>query len=217
MSCYRGVLFDLDGTLLDTLVDLANSMNAALDRMGFAGHSVKAYRYFVGDGSEILARRVLPPANRDEETVSRCIAEFFAEYSRRWDEHTRPYPGIPELLDGLTGRGIKMVILSNKKDELTKLTVARLLPSWHFDTVAGAKPDVPKKPDPTAALLLAEGLDLHPGEILYLGDTNTDMRTAVSAGMHPVGALWGFRTEEELRTSGARNVIARPQDLLAFF
>lgn len=110
-----------------------------------------------------------------------------------------------------------MVILSNKKDELTKLTVARLLPAWHFDAVAGAKPDMPKKPDPTAALLLAEGLDLQPGEILYLGDTNTDMRTAVSAGMHPVGALWGFRTEEELRTNGARNVIARPQDLLAFF
>lgn len=215
-SC-RGVLFDLDGTLLDTLLDLANSMNAALGHLGFAGHPVEAYRYFVGDGSEVLARRVLPPASRREETIARCLAEFLAEYGRHWDENTRPYPGVPEMLDGLSARGIKTAVLSNKKHELTQLTVARLLPEWRFDAVAGAKPEVPRKPDPTAALRLAEELRLEPGEFLYLGDTNTDMQTAVRAGMHPVGALWGFRTEEELRASGARSVIAHPQDLLAFF
>jgi phosphoglycolate phosphatase len=195
ITSYRGVLFDLDGT----------------------GHPVEAYRYFVGDGTEILARRVLPPECRDERTTARCAAEFLAEYGRRWNNHTRPYPGIPGLLDGLAGRGIRMAILSNKKHELTELTVARLLPAWRFDAVAGARPDVPTKPDPTAAIRIAAGLRLPPREILYLGDTNTDMQTAVGAGMHPVGALWGFRTEEELRSSGARTVISRPQDLLAFF
>lgn len=216
LSC-RGVLFDLDGTLLNTLLDLANSMNAALSRLGFAGHPVEAYRYFVGDGSEVLARRALPPASRKEETIARCLAEFLAEYGRRWDENTRPYPGVPELLDGLSERRIRMAILSNKKHELTQLAVTRLLPRWRFDAVAGAKPEVPRKPDPTAALRLIEELRLEPDKVLYLGDTNTDMQTAVGAGMHPVGALWGFRTEEELRASGARSVIARPQDLLAFF
>jgi phosphoglycolate phosphatase len=217
MSSYHGVLFDLDGTLLDTLLDLAHSMNEALDRLGFAGHPVEAYRYFVGEGTDILASRALPPASRNERTVARCVAEFLAEYSRRWDEHTRPYPGIPELLDALSARGIRMAILSNKKHELTELAVARLLPAWRFAAVAGAKADVPRKPDPTAALRLAGELQLPPAEIVYLGDTKTDMQTAVGAGMQPVGALWGFRTEEELRTSGARTVIARPQDLAVFF
>ncbi|MDA8164847.1 MAG: HAD family hydrolase [Desulfobacteraceae bacterium] len=217
MSRFRGVIFDLDGTLLDTLLDLANSMNAALRGLGFAPHPVDGYRTMVGEGSEVLARRALPPASRDEATVARCVAAFLAEYSRRWNEHTRPYPGIPELLDILSDRRIRMTILSNKKQELTELTVARLLPSWRFDAVAGARPDVPKKPDPTAALRLAAELRLSPGEILYLGDTNTDMQTATGAGMHPVGALWGFRTEEELRTSGARAVVAHPRDLAVFF
>mgnify|MGYP001110121513 CR=1 FL=1 len=215
-NSFGGVLFDLDGTLLDTLEDLANSMNTALHRLGFEGHPVADYRYYVGDGTEILARRVLPPTHRNERTVEQCVEAMLAEYQKRWHEKTRPYTGVPDLLDALMARRIPMAILSNKKHEFTQLTVSRLLPNWQFTAVVGAKPGVPKKPDPTAALQIAADLHLQPENLLYVGDTNTDMQTATAAGMYPVGALWGFRTEEELRATGAKAIIARPQDLLPY-
>jgi phosphoglycolate phosphatase len=211
---FNAVLFDLDGTLLDTLEDLADSMNNVLNRFGFPGHAVEAYKYFVGDGMENLARRALPENHRDEATVARCVAAMREEYGTRWAEKTHPYQGIPELLDALTARGIKMAVLSNKPDDFTKVIVTRLLPHWRFELVVGARPSMPKKPDPAAAVELAERLGIPPRGFLYLGDTNTDMQTAGAAGMYPVGVLWGFRTADELTASGAKVLIEHPTDLL---
>ncbi len=211
---YVAVVFDLDGTLLDTIEDLANSMNSVLSRFGFPGHDAEVYKYFVGDGVEKLVIRALPEDSRDETTVARCVSAMREEYGKRWAEKTRPYEGVPELLDSLTDRGIKMIVLSNKPDDFTKLVVANLLPSWRFELVVGARPSVPKKPDPAAALEIAERLEIPPQEFLYLGDTNTDMKTASAAGMYPVGALWGFRTADELIANGAEVVIEKPIDLL---
>jgi len=211
----KAVLFDLDGTLLDTIEDLADSMNVVLTRMGFPTHSVAAYKYHVGDGVRELAVRVLPQDHQDEETIKKCIAAMRQEYGNRWDKKTRPYPGIPELLDALTARGIKMAVLSNKPDATTKVVVAKLLPWWRFDVVAGERAGIPRKPDPGAALSIAEQLGIAPQEWLYLGDTNTDMKTAVAARMYPVGALWGFRTADELLASGAKVLVKYPVDLLA--
>ena len=211
---YRAVLFDLDGTLLDTLEDLADSTNAALAALGFPPHPVDEYRTLVGDGIRNLALRALPDGRRDDATVDRCIRLTREEYGRRWDAKTRPYPGVPELLDELARRGVRMAILSNKPDAATGEVVAKLLPRWQFDVVRGAREGVPLKPDPAAALEVAEALGAAPAEVLYLGDTNTDMRTARAAGMRAVGALWGFRTAEELQTAGAQDLVARPQDLL---
>lgn len=207
---FQAVLFDLDGTLLDTLADLANSMNAVLERSGYPTHPVDAYRHFVGDGMEVLVRRVLPEGARTEEIVATCLADMRAEYGRRWAETTRLYPGVAELLDGVAARGVPMVVLSNKPDEFTRLTVAQLLAPWHFAVVRGMGPDTPAKPDPTGALAVAASVGVAPEAVLYLGDTATDMQTAVAAGMFALGVSWGFRDRAELEANGARQVIDAP-------
>ena len=214
MTAYKAILFDLDGTLLDTLADLSNSMNSVLERSGWPTHGQERYKYLIGDGVENLVRQALPESRRDETTVAACIHAMREEYGRRWAETTRPYPGVPEMLAALAARNISMAILSNKMDDFAQLTVARLLPGWPFQRVQGALPGVPKKPDPTAALSIAAALDLSPAEVLYLGDTGTDMATAVAAGMVPVGVLWGFRPAEELTAHGAQFLLKEPGDLL---
>jgi phosphoglycolate phosphatase len=211
---YRAVLFDLDGTLLDTLRDIADSMNSVLAHFGFPQHEVEAYKYFVGDGIEALAIRALPEDHRDEVIVDKIIARMGQEYSTQWANSTRPYQGIPELLDVLTGLGIKMAILSNKPQSFVELMVSRLLPQWRFELVLGASPPLPRKPDPTGALQIAKQMNIRPVEFLYLGDSAVDMKTATAANMYPVGALWGFRMAAELLSGGARVLIQHPSHLL---
>ncbi|MHC4223951.1 MAG: HAD family hydrolase [Planctomycetota bacterium] len=208
------VMFDLDGTLLDTLEDLADSMNAVLERLGLPCHPVEAYKHFVGDGMPNLVRRALPDDRRDGAAIELGSQAMREEYSERWRAKTRPYDGVPGMLDGLIERGLKVTILSNKPDDFTKMTVEALLPDWRFHVVRGVLPDVPRKPDPTAALRIANELGIAPMRFLYCGDTDTDMKTAVAAGMVPLGALWGFRDEAELRAAGASVLLERPEDLL---
>jgi phosphoglycolate phosphatase len=211
---YKSIIFDLDGTLLDTLEDIATSTNRVLGQFGFPQHSIESYKYFVGEGMENLATRVLPVSYRNATKVAEMVTLINAEYSQHWADTTCPYKGIPELLQELTNLGIKMAVLSNKPDHFTKQMVSYLLPNWRFELVLGARPHVPKKPDPTAALEIAEYLNISPGECLYLGDTDIDMMTAKAAGMYPIGALWGFRTAEELLTNGAEKLILNPLDVL---
>ena len=214
---FEAVLFDLDGTLLDSIEDLTDSMNIVLDGFGFPGHDAEVCKYFVGDGVEMFALRALPENRRDEATVAQCVAEMRAEYSKRWSLKTRPYDGIPELLDDLTLRNLKLAVLSNKPEESTKEMVAELLSKWQFYPVAGARPAVPKKPDPILAIEISQQLRVPADKFLYLGDTGTDMKTARGAGMFPVGALWGFRTAEELKDTGAEVLVAHPSEVLQFF
>lgn len=211
---WNAVLFDLDGTLLDTLEDLADSTNAVLEKMGFLPHDVDDYRFFVGDGVYNQARRALPEGRRDPETVRRCVEGIRSEYARRWANKTEPYEGVPEMLDALQERDIPTAILSNKDEEFTLTVVGRLLAGWRFAVVRGARPDVPLKPDPRAALEVADELGADPEDVLYLGDTNTDMKTARAAGMYAVGVTWGFRPADELQASGAQALIEHPCDLL---
>jgi phosphoglycolate phosphatase len=208
------VIFDLDGTLLDTIEDLADTMNAVLARFGHPEHPVDAYRTFVGDGVGVLVQRAFPPHARDEATVRAGGLVMREEYAKRFDVKTRPYPGIPETLDALFKRKLPVAILSNKPDDFAQVTVERLLPGYPFTFVVGSKPDVPKKPDPTAALKLAADLGIPPAEILYVGDTNTDMLTAKSAGMFAAGASWGFRDAVELRANGADVILEEPTEIL---
>jgi phosphoglycolate phosphatase len=211
----QAVLFDLDGTLLDTLEDLADAANAVLSTLGYPSHPVAAYRYFVGDGVETLMRRALPPAAAsDGEILRRAIRLQRSEYADRLFAKTRPYPGVLELLAELKQLGILMAILSNKPDPAVDEVVRHYFPEVRFTVVRGVRPGVPVKPDPGSALQVAGEMGIPPADFLYLGDTNTDMRTAIGAGMLPVGALWGFRTEEELLESGAAKLIARPGELI---
>ncbi len=212
---YRAILFDLDGTLLNTLEDLLNSVNRGLTLLGLPRHGSDTFKYFVGEGREEMAARALPPDRRDPATLKKLVDFINEDYAAHWSDHTCLYPGISNLLDELTRRGLKMNVLSNKPDNFTKEMVDRLLSCWNFENVFGALPGVPKKPDPTQALRIARKLDITPSAFIYMGDSDTDMQTAVNAGMYPVGALWGFRTAAEIRAGGAQALIEYPMDLLA--
>jgi phosphoglycolate phosphatase len=176
---------------------------------------VASYRTFVGDGVVALVRRALPEDRRgDEDFVEKMVARMRSQYSQRWDAKTRPYQGVAELLAGLEEKRIAKAVLSNKPHDFTQLCVSRLLPDWKFDAVVGVSDDVPPKPDATGVRKITEQLNLSPSEFLYLGDTDTDMNTAVAAGMYAVGAGWGFRSAEELLGNGAAVVVSKPQDVL---
>jgi len=214
---YKAVIFDLDGTLLDTIEDLADSMNFVLESAGFRGYPAEDYKYFVGSGMRHLITRVLPEHVQTEENIEYFQAKIEEEYRKRSNIRTKPYKGIPELLKGLEASGIPMSVLSNKPHDLTVLTINEYFPGHRFAAILGARPDVPKKPDPASALGIASILNLPPSEIVYLGDTGIDMMTSKAAGMFAVGALWGFRTADELVENGADALIEKPEDLLGFF
>ncbi len=211
---FQAVLFDLDGTLLDTIDDIRDSMNLVLQHMGHAGHPREAYKYFVGNGMEVLASKALPPETRNQSTIARCVTLMRQEYGRRWHQRTRPYGGIMELLAKLRDLGMRLAVLSNKPHDLTLAAVEHFFPGHPFTIVQGAKDDIPRKPDPTGALLVAKVLAVDPPATLYLGDTSIDMQTARAAAMYPVGAAWGFRTREELQASGAAVIIGHPLELI---
>lgn len=211
---YKAVIFDLDGTLLDTLDDLGDSMNSVLSRHGYPTHDLGAYRYFVGNGMRNLVKRALPENKRDSASVDQGLLELRGEYAKRWADKTKPYPGIPELLDALTVKGVKLAVLSNKPDKFSNDIVKQLLRNWSFYPVYGEREGIPIKPDPAGALEIAKILELRPEDFLYIGDTGVDMKTAASAGMYAVGVLWGFRDAEELRNNGANMIIADPLEIL---
>jgi len=211
---YKAVIFDLDGTLLDTLEDLGNAGNRVLTARGFPTHKIDAYRYFIGDGATTLITRALPEEKRSDEIISTCLEEYRQDYSRNWNVNTKPYDGVAEMLDTLVTHGFKLAILSNKPHEFTKLCVSGLLSNWTFDAVFGQREAIPRKPDPAGALKIAKELKIPPSDFLYLGDTAIDMKTAIAANMFPVGALWGFRSAEELQKSGAQVLLKRPMDIM---
>lgn len=206
----RAVIFDLDGTLLDSLADIGGAMNEALQARGWPTHPLGAYLRFVGEGVEKLARRAAP---RDAD-VGPLVDEYRARYAQRMEQETKPYLGVPELLDALKLKGMPMAVLSNKRDDFTVELVKRQLSRWPFVDVRGERKDVPRKPDPAAALELARSLGFPPEEIAFVGDTAIDVKTAVAAGMLPVAVLWGFRTRAELVAAGAKHVLETPGELL---
>jgi phosphoglycolate phosphatase len=211
---FSAILFDLDGTLLDTLADIAGAANFALERCGFPPHAVDAYRYFVGDGVMVLFSRALPQEGRANEIIESCARHFRDAYRRQWNVHTRPYPGVCELLDKLASLPLKLAVLSNKPHDATQQCVTEMLRGYRFEVVQGHGDELPRKPDPTAALKIARDMHVPPAQFVLLGDTATDMQTAIRAGMYPVGALWGFRQRDELLEHGAEIVIDHPLDLL---
>ncbi|OHB34710.1 MAG: HAD family hydrolase [Planctomycetes bacterium GWA2_40_7] len=211
---YKAVLFDLDGTLLNTLEDIGDAVNRVLELQGFPAHNMDTYSRFVGDGAINLIIRALPEDKRIDTIIHPCLDAFLEDYGRNWNVKTRPYDGIPELLDTLTVRGLKMAVLSNKPHEYTKQCMKGFLSDWNFDVVFGQRDNVPRKPDPSGALEIAEQLNIAPSDFLYLGDTETDLQTSIAAGMFPVGALWGFRSAKELRENGAKVLIRRPLEIL---
>ncbi len=211
---FKAVLFDLDGTLLDTIEDISDSMNSVLAKNGYPVHDIEAYKYFVGDGMKTLVQRALPKGTYSTQQIDNYLQANKAEYARRWSDKTVLYPGIGGLLDGLTDKGINCAVLSNKPDAFTKQIVEKLLAGWNFYPIFGERLGIPKKPDPAGALEIASILKVKPEECLYLGDTGTDMETAKAAGMYAIGVLWGFRKADELLDSGARVLVSDPLQVL---
>jgi phosphoglycolate phosphatase len=211
----RAVIFDLDGTLLDTLEDLGECTNAVLRWLGQPEHPREAYRWLVGEGMEQLVRGALPEGHRDQATVTRGLERLKREYATGWQRHTRPYPGIVAALRELAAARVPAAVLSNKADEFTQEMVTHFFGASAFTRVLGSRPGVPRKPDPAAALDLAAALAVPPADIAFVGDTRVDMQTAVQAGMRPLGVTWGFRPESELREHGARAIVHAPAELLA--
>jgi phosphoglycolate phosphatase len=213
----QAVIFDLDGTLLDTIDDIAEASNRVYGSRGLAPFSIEEMKRLVGEGAEELVRKAFAargvPAPSDAEMAA-IIRDYRREYERCWRVHSRPYAGVPELLSGLARRGIKTAVLSNKAQIFTDLMVTDLLPAHRFDIVRGALPGVPLKPDPAPALAIAAEVGIIPAHCAFIGDTSIDMRTARAAGMFAVGALWGFRTAEELRSSGSEVLAASPEAVL---
>lgn len=211
---FNGVIFDLDGTLVNSLEDIGDSMNNVLREYGFPTHGLKEYKAFVGRGMRNLVVRSLPEDARDEARIALCRDSLLKEYGMNCLKKTRPYEGITDLIDGLDRRRIKRAVFSNKIDHLTKRIVGELFPGRPFPVVIGAGAGMPEKPDPTGVLSVARQLGIEPERLIYVGDSDVDMETARNAGMHPAGALWGFRTKEELVTHGAESLIEHPIDLL---
>lgn len=212
---YNAVIFDLDGTLLDTLGDIANSMNRVLLDNRLPAHPVERYRYFVGEGVRRLAQQALPENSADDDLLNRCVKSFHEIYSQNWHATTQPYPGIPELLASLSGRPLKLAVLSNKPHDFTRLCVKRFFPDIRFHAITGNRQGVPPKPDPESAIQISESLNTPPERFIFTGDTAIDMKTAIGAGMFPVGVLWGFRSKEELVQNGAKALIGHPGELLS--
>jgi len=213
----KAIIFDLDGTLLNTLDDIADSMNHVLQSRGLPTHPTEAYKLFIGDGIYNIVSRAAGDAEASGHDMAALVEEYRAEYTRRQADKTAPYEGIPELLAALTGRGVKMAVLSNKPHADTVRIIADYFPGIHFDSVLGQSPGRPIKPDPAGAFEILETLGESRSNVVYLGDSGTDMRLASVAGFKAVGALWGFRGRAELTTNGADAFVETPMEVLRFF
>ncbi len=212
VSEIKGVIFDLDGTLLNTLDDIAEAMNFALNRMGLATHPVDDYRLFIGEGVDMLVRRAVAPVT-DEKIIGRCRDEFQKRYSINWNRKTAPYESVESMLNELEASRVFLAVLSNKPHAMTTEIIRYFFAERHF-TVCIGNGIFPRKPDPSAALYIASVMGVNPSDCLYVGDSGTDIDTANAAGMPSVGVLWGFRGERELREKGACWIVERPEKIV---
>jgi phosphoglycolate phosphatase len=212
----KAVLFDLDGTLLDTLQDLATSGNEVLAGRGLPPHPLDAYRIFIGNGMVNLARDVFPLEMRPEteDQIAAVLDEYRAAYSRNWKNTTVPFPGIAGVLDRLIADAVPIGVVSNKAHDFTVQCVEAFLDDWQWDVLIGAREGHPRKPDPAGALEAAAVLGVAPQECLFVGDSDVDMMTARNAGMRAIGVSWGFRPVEELLEAGAEVILGSPAELL---
>ena len=197
------ILFDLDGTLIDSLEDLADAVNHALGLRGFPLHSVAEYRRMVGHGVRNLVKQALPEG-ADDALVDSALSDFKAYYQAHIDVHTRPYPGIPELLTDLQARGVQLAVASNKFQEGTEYLIQRFFPGNRFVAILGNRPGAPLKPDPEIVQEVLRKADVQPADALLVGDSPTDMKTAANGGIESIAVTWGYRTAEEL--AGHRQV-----------
>ena len=207
----KAVIFDLDGTLINSLPDISAAMNRSLEKFGLPGFDEEVYKYKVGNGVIKIAERCV---GEHTELMQDVLSAYMADYARNSRVNSHAYKGVPEMLEGLIQRGLKVCVLSNKDQSDTENVLAYYFPGIAFAAVRGRVEGVPLKPDPAGALLIARELGIKCGECWYVGDTSMDMNCGNAAGMETVGVLWGFRPREELVASGAKHLIADPLEML---
>ncbi|MFB3385834.1 HAD family hydrolase [Flavobacterium sp. LAR06] len=210
---YKGIIFDLNGTLVNSLEDISDAMNNVLTSLNYPTHTYNTYQYFIGSGLRNLVGKALPESNNTEIDIENCFNCMINEYREICTLKTKPYAGIVELLDDLVSRDIKLAVFSNKADELTKKIASEIFPNY-FNTAVGLSSEALKKPNPFEALEISKNWNLKTEEIIFIGDSDIDMLTATNAKMFPLGVSWGYRTEEELIASGAKFVINTPSELI---
>ena len=208
----KAVIFDLDGTLIDSLEDLANSVNQTLSEFGFNTHEINAYKHFIGDGVKILLKRATNEET-DEQTIEKLHQRFKVIYKKEIDSKTKVYEGIYELLENLEKINYPKAILSNKPHNFTLDCMDNFFSNYSFVNISGQKDTIAKKPDAQAALLIAKQLNKDVRDIYFVGDTKIDMQTAKNAGMKAIGVLWGFRDEKELKDNGADFIVSNTDEL----
>lgn len=208
----HAVIFDLDGTLLNTLGDLRAATNHALEVRGLPPHSMEEIRQFIGNGIRLLICRAMPEGTPEAE-IDAALDDFKAYYAAHIHDRTVPYEGIPQLLTALRKRGIKVAVLSNKIDSASQQLIEYFFPG-KTDVVFGEHVGVPRKPDPTSCRMVMQQLGVQPEQVLYVGDSGTDMQTAKNAGLYAVGVTWGFRSKEVLLEYGADILVHRPEQIL---
>ena len=212
---YKAVIFDLDGTLIDSIADLADSANDMLSSFGFPQHALDEYRYFVGNGPRKLMERCLPQEQAaDPAFVDQALARYDHCYSSRLLNKTKPYEGILPMLEALQKKNIPLAICTNKQQFAADAIVGKLFPAGMFRENIGDQEGMPRKPDPTKVLRIVKDFGVAPEETAYLGDSSTDMETARNAGFLPIGVTWGFRPREELLATGAKILLEHPMELL---
>lgn len=209
---FEAVIFDLDGTILNTLDDLADSSNHVLARQGFPTHPTERYKTFVGNGIPKLIQRILP-ADASDEVFEHTLAEFGKYYDMHKNDKTAPYQGIPEMLSELKSHGLKLCVLSNKQHDLSVQIVKHHFGEDTFDLIRGKMEQFPAKPDPASCNDVISILNIPKSNILYVGDSNVDMQTGHNAGLTKCGVSWGFRSVEELKSAGADYIADSPHDI----
>ena len=214
---YKGVIFDLDGTLVDTLEDIAASMNKALKHRGFPELTAGEYREKVGWGIERLAFLSLPEEIRNNEIAAQVAREAAAFYAETPLNYSKPYPGILELISALKSKKVKTAVLTNKPDAAAQKVIAGLFPPEYFNYVKGEIFGDPRKPDPACVWELLMELELTPANIIFVGDSEIDMEIAIASGCFPMGVCWGYRSREIIVKAGARRIMETPEELLDFF
>jgi len=208
----KAVIFDLDGTLLDTLEDIAISVNYVLKKFDKEPIPINEYRYLVGSGALKLMQDTLPGI--DEKGIKKALNFFEEHYAKQYNKNTKLYKDIGKLLTFLQNRGVKLTILSNKPNSFTKLCAVKYLRNWNFEAVYGIREQIPRKPSPDGAIEIMKELHVEPKDCLFVGDTKIDMITAKNAGIDSIGVLWGFRDKNELEQNGAKYISASPSDTI---
>lgn len=213
---FKGVIFDLDGTLINTLEDIADAANEVLKKHQIQTHPVDSYRQFVGDGLKMLIRRMIPAGKQTEENIDLLSRSFKDIYGQRWNRKSKPYNGVENMLKTLRENKVKLAVFSNKPDQFTHLCIEKYFHSSLFSYVRGYLDDIPKKPDPTGVFRIADQLELKPEQMVFVGDSAIDIKTGKNAGIPTIGVEWGFRDRQELEENRADRIVKHPSEITEF-